>query len=89
MVEIEDAVIDRKAIDPEKGLTAEITISIVEKVEEEETIIIEVTDPIIDLGVDQGIAMEIEEIIDLRIGKVIEETHSGSTMVTKDIEIEV
>ena len=43
-------------------------------VEEEETIIIEVTYPILELGVDQGMAMEIEEIIDLRIGKVKDET---------------
>ena len=47
-VEIEDAVIDRETIGPEKALTAEIMVSIIEE-EEAIIIIIEVTDLIIEL----------------------------------------
>ena len=57
--------------------------------EEEEIIIIEVTGPITELGVDQGMAMEIEEMKGLIIGKVTEETTLGRSMVSKDTEIEV
>ena len=81
-------VTDRKAIGPEVDLTAEIMVCIIE---EEETIIIiiEVTNPNIELGVDQGMAMGIEEITGLRICKIIEETILGNSMVSKDTEIEV
>ena len=48
-------VIDRKIIGPEKGLTVETTLN---TIEEEEIITIEVTGPIIELGVDQEMAME-------------------------------
>ena len=53
--------------------------------EEEEIITIEVTIPII--GVDQGMAMEIEEMTSLIIDKITEGTISGRSMVSKDIEI--
>ena len=56
---------------------------------EEEEITIEVTGSIIELEVDQGNAMEIEEMTALRIGKVIEETILGKSVVSKDTEIEV
>ena len=80
-------VIERKAIGPDKGLTAEIVVSIIE---EEGTIaIIEVTDPIIELGVGQGMAMEIEEMTDLIMDKVTEETILVKSMVSKGTEIEV
>ena len=58
-------------------------------IEEEETITIEVTGPIIELGVDQGMAMGIEDMTGLTIGKVTEETILGRSMVSKDTEIEV
>ena len=58
-------------------------------IEEEEIITIVATGPIIDLGVDQGIAMEIEEVTSLIIGKVTEETILGKSMVSKGTEIEV
>ena len=50
---------------------------------------IEVTGPIIELGVDQGMAMEIEEMTGLIIGEVTEEKISDRSMVSKDIELEV
>ena len=56
---------------------------------EEETITKEVTGSIIELEVDQGMAIEIEEMTGLRIGKVIEETILGRSVVSKDTEIEV
>ena len=60
-------------------------------IEEEETIIIiiEVTDLIIGLGVDQGMAMEIEEMMGLRIDTLIEEAILGKSMVSKDTEIDM
>ena len=79
-------VIDKKIIGPRKGLTAEIMLSIIE---EEEIITIEVTGPIIELGLDQEMAMEIEEMTGLIIDKVTKETVLGKSMVTKDTEIEV
>ena len=51
--------------------------------------IIEVTDPIIEIGVDQGIIMGIEEMIGLTMDKIIEGTILDRTVVTKGIEIEV
>ena len=58
-------------------------------VEEEKIRTIEVTGPIIELGVDQAMAMEIEDITGLIIGTVTEETILGRSMVIKDTEIEV
>ena len=61
-------------------------------IKEEETIIIiviEVTDLIIELGVDHKMAMQTEEVIGLRIGKVMEGTLLGNSVVSKDTEIEV
>ena len=85
-VETEDAVLDRKIIGPEKGLTAEIALN---TIEEEEIITTEVTGLIIELGVDQGMAMEIEDVTGLIIGKVTKETILGRSIVSKDTEIEV
>ena len=79
-------VIDEKIIGPEKGLTAEVVLN---TIEEEEIITIEVTGPIIELGVDQGMAMEIEDMTGLIIGKVTGETILGRSMVSKDTGIEV
>ena len=58
-------------------------------IEEEEIITIEVTGPIIELGVDQGMAMEIEDMTGLIIGRFTEETILGRSMVSQDAEIEV
>ena len=58
-------------------------------IEEGEIIPTEVTGPIIELGVDQGMAMEIEKMTGLIIGKVTEEKISDRSMVSKDIELEV
>ena len=49
---------DRTIIGPEKGLTAEIAVNTI--IEEEEIIImIEITDPIIELEIGQEMAMKI------------------------------
>ena len=58
-------------------------------IDEGEIIPIEVTGPIIELGVDQGMDIEIEEITGLIIGKVTEEKISDRSMVSKDIKLEV
>ena len=58
-------------------------------IEEGEIIPIEVTGPIIELGVDQGMIMGIEEMTGLIIGKVTEEKISDKSVVSKDIELEV
>ena len=58
-------------------------------IEEEEIITIEVTCPIIELGVDPGMAMEIEEMTGLIIDKVTDETILGKSVVSKGTEIEV
>ena len=58
-------------------------------IEEREIIPIEVTDPIIELGEDQGMVMGIEEMTDVIIDKVTEEKVSDRSMVSKDIELEV
>ena len=79
-------VIDKIIIDPGKGLIAEIMF---DTIEEGEIMSIEVTGPIIELGVDQGRAMEIEKMTDLIIGKVTEEKISDRSVVNKDIELEV
>ena len=73
----------RKIIGPEKCLIAEIALH---TIEEEEVIIIEVTGPIIEPGVGQGMAMEIEEMTGLIIGKLTEETTLGRSMVSKKIQ---
>ena len=63
----------------------------VNTIEEEGMIItiIEVTDPIIEIGVNQEITMGIEEMIALTMDIIIEGTILDRTMVTKGIEIEV
>ena len=58
-VEIEDAVKDRTVIGPETDLTAEIAGNVTITEKEEITTMIEVTNPIIKLGVGQEMAMGI------------------------------
>ena len=58
-------------------------------IEEEEIITIEVTGPIIELGVDQGMAMKTEDMASLIIGKVTEETILGRSIMSKDTKIEL
>ena len=79
-------VIDRIITDPGKTLIAEITLSIIE---EGEIMPIEVTSPIIELVVGQGMVMGIEEMTGLIIDKVTEEKISDKSVVNKDIELEV
>ena len=52
---------------------------------------IEITDPIIELGVGQEMVMEmeIEEMTDIKIDQIIEETISDRTVETKGMGIEV
>ena len=82
-VETEDAVIDRIIIDPGKGHIAEILLS---TIEEEESILTEVTGLIIELGVDQEMIMEIEGMTGLITDKATEENISDKIVVSKDIE---
>ena len=77
--------IDRTAIDPEIDLTAEIAVNTA-IVEEESITVIEITDPIIELGVGQEMAMGIEEITVKTVDQITEETISDRT---NGIEIEV
>ena len=58
---------------------------------EEIITMIEITDPIIELGVDQEMVMEmvIEEMTGMTVHQNIEETISDRTVETKGIEIEV
>ena len=81
---------DRKAIGPGIGLTAEIAVNTT-IIEGEEITMIEITDPIIELGVGQEMVMEmvIEEMTGMTVDQIMEETISGRTMVRKGIEIEV
>ena len=58
-------------------------------IEEEEIILTEVTGPIIELGVDQEVIMEIEGMTGLIIDKATEEKISDKIMMSKDIEQEV
>ena len=50
-----------------------------------------IIDPIIELGVGQGMVMEmvIEEMTGMTVDQIIEETISDRTIETKGIEIEV
>ena len=73
-------------MDPGKDLKAETVPSIIE---EGEIIPIEVTGPTIELGVYQGMVMGIEQMTGLIIDKVTGEEISDSSMVSKDIELEV
>ena len=90
-VEIEDTVINRTAIGPGIGLTAEIVVNTTIIEREELITMIEITDPIIELGVGQEIVMEmvIKEMTGMTVDQVIEETISDSTMETKGTEIKV
>ena len=58
-------------------------------IEEGEIIPIEVTGPIIELGVDQGMVMGIEEMTGLIIDKLTVEKILDRSMVSKDIGLEV
>ena len=79
-------VIDNIIIDQRKGLIAEITLSIIE---EGEIIPMEVTGPIVELGVDQGMVIGIEEMTGLIIDKGTGEKISDRSIVSNDIELEV
>ena len=79
---------DRTIIGPGIHLTAEIAVNII--IEEEGiTIMMEITDPTIELEIGLEMAMEIGEIMGLIVGRIIEEIIVDSNMVTKGREIEV
>ena len=80
-------------IGPEIGLTAEIEDNLIITIEGEETFIItEIIDPTVELGLGQelamGMEMDIEGMIDMTVGQIIEETIIDKTVETKGTGIE-
>ena len=87
-IEEEDVDRDKIIIGAEIGPIAEIEVNPI--IEEEETFnIIEIIDPIIELRVDQEMAMGMEmDIEGITVDKIIEETIIDKSTETKGIEIE-